>query len=312
MGQTSKSWVELQIPSTIPNEDSIQVVYAPTVSSASAKGIVLLLHACTHTALKFFSPSHTCPDCVGLSEELRIARLVLKKNYIPVAISCNNRKSGCWSNPDHQRIQTVLQHELFAGYDAIYAIGASSGGSFAAQLLVRDVADGALVMVMSLNKETTSKLKNNPKPLFLAPMPRDKGTTSGTIQNYEYLKEVNTNNDKRMVVLDVESCGPLPVTRTYLLERVPEMTATIADRLVSSLLQERHLDPSQMLIVDPTKSNWREIVSPGNSTHWLGKFALLPGYSPLAKALHRAWAFHEYCSKVIVPALELFERNLIS
>ena len=198
--------IELQIPSTIPNEDSIQVVYAPTVSSASAKGIVLLLHACTHTALKFFSPSHTCPDCVGLSEELRIARLVLKKNYIPVAISCNNRKSGCWSNPDHQRIQTVLQHELFAGYDTIYAIGASSGGSFAAQLLVRDVADGALVMVMSLNKETTSKLKNNPKPLFLAPMPRDKGTTSGTIQNYEYLKEVNTNNDKQMVVLDVESC----------------------------------------------------------------------------------------------------------
>jgi len=33
----------------------------------------------------------------------------------------------------------------------------------------------------------------------------------------------------------------------------------------------------------------------------------LNNYYKLAKALHRAWAFHEYCSEVVVPALHFFE-----
>jgi hypothetical protein len=300
--------IELQIPSSLPNQDAIQVVYAPTASQAH--GLVLLLHACTHSALKFFSSSSTCPECVGLSEELRIVRLLLEKGYIPVSVSCVNRKRGCWTNPDHDRILKVLQHQLFANHSRVYAIGASSGGSFAAQLLVRGVVDGALVMVMSLGNEVVGKLHSKPKPLYLAPMPRDKKTTAATINNYQYLKGLNTEH-KQMIILDTKSCDSLPVTRSYLQERVPGMSANIADRLISSLLQEKHLDASQMLIVDPTKSNWREIISPDNSTHWLNKFVLKPGYSPLAKALHRAWAYHEYCSEVVVPALELFESNPI-
>ena len=65
--------IELQIPSPIQNEDPIQVVY--TTQKEDTKGLVLLLHACSHSAYKFFSPSPMCPNCVGLSEELRIVRL---------------------------------------------------------------------------------------------------------------------------------------------------------------------------------------------------------------------------------------------
>ena len=91
--------IELHIPSPMNNEDSIQIVIPSTMyQPSSSKGIVLLLHACTHSALKFFSSSpSTCPNCVGLSEELRIVRLVIASGYIPVAISSIDRKSGCWS-----------------------------------------------------------------------------------------------------------------------------------------------------------------------------------------------------------------------
>ena len=297
--------IELNIPSGMSNEDDIQIVYASP--DYNPVGIVLLLHACTHNALKFFPSSETCLNCVGLSEELKIVRLLLERGYMPVSVSCVNRKSGCWSGPDHLRIAKVLDHKLFSNYEKVYAIGASSGGTFAAELLVRGVVKGALVEVMSLSNEIVGKLKKSPKPLFLAPMPRDKRTLSGVIRNYEDLKSFNSEG-KNMIVLDTQSCDSIPVTRSYLQERVIGMTTTIADMLISKLLQEKHLDSSQMLIVDPTKSNWRVIVSPTNTSYWLDQFPLKPGYSPLAKALHRAWAYHEYCSEVVLEALDLFEK----
>jgi hypothetical protein len=60
------------------------------------KGIVILLHACTHNAFKFFSPSNDkCPDCVGLSEELQLVRNVQNRGYVAFAVTCSNLKSGC-------------------------------------------------------------------------------------------------------------------------------------------------------------------------------------------------------------------------
>ena len=115
---------------------------------------------------------------------------------------------------------------------------------------------------------------------------------------------------KEFIILDRKPCGLLHVTTTYLIQRVPYMTVKAAEELISKLKQADHIDSfSNMLHVDPTSSDWRSIVSPNNSTHWLDKFDLKPGYSPLAKALHRAWAFHEYCSEAVVPALTFLEQN---
>jgi len=239
---------------------------------------------------------------------MRIARVVLDQGYMPVAVTSSDTKSGCWSlGTDLIRIQKVLECQLLKHYQKIYAIGASSGGRFAAQLLVNGLVQGALVMVSSLNDELVTKLKDNPRPLFLAPMPRDKRTTAVAVENYLALKELNEN--KEVIVLDDKSCDSLPVTTSYLIERVPKMTEGIANELIRQLKKANHIDNKQMLAVDPTKSNWRGIISPNNSTHFADQFVLKPGFSPLAKALHRAWAFHEYCSEVVETALTMFERN---
>ena len=305
--------IELQIPSPMPNEDPIQVVY--TTQKEDTKGLILLLHACSHSAYKFFSPSpSTCPNCVGLSEELRIVRLVIQQGYTPVAISSANRKRGCWLLArDLPRVKAVLEHELFHKYQKdqyhIIAIGASSGGAIAAELATRNVVEAALVMVMQLPSDVVSKLQASPKPIYLAPMPRDKHRTKQVLKNYHDLK--NSGN-KDFVVLDSTSCDSLPLTADYLVQRVPGMTDDSAKSLISILKEAGHINPStNMLQVDPTKpkSDWRQILSPQNSTHWLNIFDLQPGVSPLAKALNRAWAFHEYCSEVVVPSFEFFERQ---
>ena len=317
--------IELQIPyPTDSNEDPIQIVYTDyttiTNTTPPPRGIVLLLHACSHSAFKFFSPSKRCTNCVGLSEELRIVRLVIEEGYTPIAISSINRVRGCWSmKQDMPRIESVLKYwgeEMIQQYDHgvnnnnTFAIGASSGGAFAAELLTRDVVQGALVMVMSLSNNVMQKMKRKQtqKPIYLAPMPRDANTMQHVIQNYKECDSIM----KEYIVLDKSSCASLPVTIEYLIQRVPGMTVQMGNELIQQLKQATHIDTiSNMLIVDPTKSKWRDIITSTtkNKTHWMDIFDLTPGYSPLAKALHRAWAFHEYCSEVIVPALRFFDSH---
>ena len=312
--------IELHIPSPMNNEDSIQIVIPSTMyQPSSSKGIVLLLHACTHSALKFFSSSpSTCPNCVGLSEELRIVRLVIASGYIPVAISSIDRKSGCWSAArDVVRIEAVLKHSFLSQFikttssdndgsniiPRIIAIGASAGGAFAAELVTRDIVDSALIMVMSLSNGVVTKLRNSPKPIYLAPMSRDIGTMKRVMKNYHDLESV-TN----FIILDTTTCDSFPLTTRYLIERVPGMTTDAGNELICLLKNGGYIDlTNDRFILDPTKSNWRTFISPTNDTYW-HKFVLTPGYSPLAKALNRAWAFHEYCSETVVPALTFFEK----
>lgn len=359
----------VSIPMPDDGQYDLQVVMPANLHSyfddkSKAKGMVLLLHACTHSAFKFFSPSNdTCPNCVGLSEELRIVRLVLQKGYIPVALSCVDRKSGCW-NPakDTKRIeyllkwasaggesnepfspQEFLSTALSSASSRVFVMGASSGGAMAAQLVARRVVDDGVVMVMGLGPKVVTQLqelhqqrqqnkehggkRRSPK-LYLAPMPRDKGTTRSVTQNYQALctncaatsqPASQKNSQQDWIILDTTRCSSLPVTVEFLMQRVPGMNVEAATQLIQVLQESKHMNKdSHELVVDPTSSNWRDLLlqkekkttsSSSNAFYYHDRFALRPGYSPLAKALHRAWAFHEYCSEVVFPALEFFEQD---
>ena len=299
--------------------DIIEAVYAlPEISS---KGVVLLFHACTHNALKFYSPSEGCPDCIGLSEELRIVRLSRDHGYATLAISCVNKETGCWSNRDLNRIERVVSkfRALFPNVineKPIYAIGASSGGYMAAEVAVNGVADAALVMVMSLNKALQEKLALSPNiPVYLAPMPRDSATTRGMTDNF---KAIYDARKAETIILDKTSCLPKPVTDEYLLSRVPNLLTSDAVQIVELLKAKKHLDNDFQFIQNPTISAWRNVLlsfHKGDSLdhHILwGKYDLSPGRSSLAKALHRAWALHEYCSETIPLALAFFEKEILT
>jgi hypothetical protein len=215
-------------------------------------------------------------------------------------------------------------------------------------------------------KTTTTTIRR----LYLAPMTKDKGTAKGVRENYNYLmgkqqkqkilqslsSSQNDNNNNNLdvrtslveVIVDEDSCRSLPVTVDYLWNRVPGMTIEVSKIIVDTLIKANHIDPNNnyLLIVDPTKSNWRDLLlqqqqdaatkggevnipkslqqqhqqqpfffakrlstttAKSNNMLW-GTFDLTPGMSPLAKAFHRAWAMHEYCSESINPAMDFFEQ----
>lgn len=123
------------------------------------------------------------------------------------------------------------------------------------------------------------------------------------MKNYHDLENV-TN----FIILDTSTCDSFPLMTRYLIERVLGMTTNTGNELISLLKNGRYIDlTNNRFIIDPTKSKWRTFISPTNATHWKNKFVLTPGYSPLAKALNRAWAFHEYCSETVVPSFAFFE-----
>lgn len=322
----------------------IEVIYsldAPR-SAVPIKGLALLLHACTHSALKFFSPSPTsCPECVGLSEELRIVRLVQERGYIPVAVTCVDTKSGCWSGRDLPRLKRVLdifqqefrqKYQEYSSKFLVVAIGASSGANMAAKAAAEGLVDAALVMVMGLQPDLQEKLLQLRPPLYLAPMPRDQHTLKRNRENYNWLAATNYNGGNgtagtrsgARIILDETSCVPLPLTVEYLMQRVIGMTRDEAASIIKALMEAGHIGRDDSLFQkDPTKSDWRqvllalpsangEMVAATTSTEILwGKFRLTRGESPLAKAFHRAWAFHEYCSESVPLALDFFENVLM-
>ena len=89
-----------------------------------------------------------------------------------------------------------------------------------------------------------------------------------------------------------------------------------ATKILVALKQGGYLSIENSLFIhDPTVSDWRNVLlaihpdSSSESVLW-GRFPLAPGQSPLAKAFHRAWAFHEYCSEAVIPAFQFFETFL--
>ena len=300
----------IKISLTGNDNKPIEVVYAEP--SSHSKGLVLVFHACTHNGLKLFSPSPTCKECIGLSEEVRMVRFILQRGYTVVSIT-SSTKNGCWSNKDIPKIETVLQHDKFNTFHRIIAVGASSGGFMAGQLLSMQKVQAAIVMIMGLSPQIVSKLSslldsNNPPILYFAPMPNDKGTTKRVVDNYNTLSK---NKPSSSIALDTKTCTSLPVTTQYLLQRVPNLSMPHAEYIHNTLKQNEYIHPStNLFLMNPTNTPWRILVSPKNETFLFDKYVLTPGYSPLAKALHRAWAFHEYCSDVIYPSFDFIEQQL--
>jgi len=318
-----------------------EIVYAtPTVATSLGEtgvhGIALLLHGCSHSALKFFSKSNSCSACIGLSEELLITKTLLKQHSLVVlAVSSQDRTSGCWSMKDVVHIQDALQfvHDDIVSETfhvnanlPVFAFGASSGGRFAAQLAVRKIVDAAMVGVMSLGQELTRRWSEMDKkpPIYLAPMPRDMQTLDSTKRDFAIMSQASDSNESspnkhkkdllksKSVILDTTTCVALPVTSSYLHQRVSHMTIEMADLIVAALKSTGHLDSTTgYLLKDPTKLNWRDILKARCERQGcLESQALGPGVSPLAKALHRCWAFHEYCSEATSKALHFFQQEL--
>ena len=75
-------------------------------------GTVVFFHGCARLSTSFF-PFHptACPECIGLPEELALAKQALRRGYAVLALTAKNERSQCWSSGgswrrnDHSQVQ---------------------------------------------------------------------------------------------------------------------------------------------------------------------------------------------------------------
>lgn len=78
-------------------------------------GTVVFFHGCARLSTSFF-PYHptACPECIGLPEELALAKQALRRGYAVLALTAKNEKSQCWSSGgswrrnDHSQVRRRL------------------------------------------------------------------------------------------------------------------------------------------------------------------------------------------------------------
>ena len=97
------------------------------------RGVLLILHGCSHRATDAWPKSDACPECTGLPIETRVVSAALTRNWAVAAVTSHNRRSGCWSQRDVDRIAkaTGYVRRITNAGPATVSLGASSGGGAA-------------------------------------------------------------------------------------------------------------------------------------------------------------------------------------
>lgn len=298
--------------SRFPRSLAIQgpVIYELPDASIKVRGTLFIAHACSHGAYDFWERSNECEHCVGLAEEVKIVRTAVEAGFIVIAANSTDRASRCWSSSAEEirrissTILKVRQRHSTLNLP-LFGLGTSSGAAFVWEMARRGEIDGAILQVLAVNVDRyiESTAEHRHMPVVFNPMKRDTRTFLGMKKNYDKLSKIWPPQ-----LLKFQECQPIPVTEDYFLDRLPYLDYNVAHRMVLALIEGGHIDHlSGQLMIDPTSpsSNWREIVKQAlsNITTTI-PIVLDLGKSPIAKALNRAWAFHEYCATYIQEDLE--------
>lgn len=258
---------------------------------ASAKGTVLALHGCSHSALDWFPRDESrCPECRGLAQEQKITNAALDAGYALLAVSSAGH---CWSRDDVPRLALALD-AYGAEHGAsrrrpMYAFGASSGGSFAGVLpSLSDLPrrpDGLIIQIAGGPGGTGLGLAHYP-PTVLSHMPRDESTAAAVRRSIDEL----TAAGARVLEHRLERRALTP--SFFEEESAGKVTARESAGLFHALRDELGvLDAHDLLIRDPRSFDVGQIAKLRKRTPaW---DSLVPDESDVREILNVAYAAHE-------------------
>ena len=286
-----------------------------------ARGIVLILHACTHSARDFWKRAPECPRCTGLAEEVALRRAIVAAGYGVVAFSSANRQSGCWAGraeiPAAQKALAAARKRMPSARRVI-ALGVSSGGAMAAELAAAGLVDGVILGVAVLPPRLrTATLP----PLLFHFMARDKSTASSAKRDAAMLQAHGR--------AEAWECAPLLVADDFFSVRTAGEVSHADSAALVRVLRVRGGEPREAkqranalplvgesgeLSAAPFLSAWQSALEDAAPAEFAraaaadcDRSACAQPPCVLSKPLNRAWAVHEYCSDLAAPSLRWFE-----
>jgi len=225
--------------------------------SSSIKGLVFLAHGCAHSSTDFWPlNSESCAKCIGLPVERAIVSEILCRGYIPLAISSSNREHKCWEEKDIERVARVIRFicdKLRLPSDdtiPIYAIGASSGGSFVASFGAEAKKFGLKVRAIAVQIMSLHSIRYDIPPVVFVHMSRDKRMA-------RHIASVIPQLHAHGVVAKSYICGPKPITDMYFHEFGGVLTREESQLFATALVKAGLVDPtSRLLLTDPLLESW--------------------------------------------------------
>lgn len=272
-----------------------------------AKGTVIFLHGCRHSAFDFFPRSDACTECVGLPEELRMVRQVLHRGLTAMAVSSTS--GNCWqtnekspTGDDYTRIATALdmakEEHIYDDTKPLFAVGISSGGRFATSLTPRFPISG-VNSIISPSVVSHRGDEIPPPHVFTHMHLRDDRTVSMISRD---MAEFRTRN----VPVEEFRVPPRAVTVSYLQTAIPSLSATLARDVLTALSEKGYLGADGHVLSNPRSSAWRSALD--HIKDRLGD-SLIADQSPLSEELNRAYAGHEITSDYFSDVLDFLIAN---
>lgn len=268
------------------------------------KGVLFILHGCSHSATDAWPRSEThCPSCRGLPIEATIVARALERRWVVAAVSSENRAHKCWGPRDPPRLKAVLDHIISkTGAPMRTAtIGASSGGAMSARLAsaVNELPGlvGTVAQIMPASQPALLE-----KPIRFVHMRRDARRAAIINKQVAQLKARHFDAEEFVV-----EPTPLAVA-TFLNRPQPVLDESTAKALLRAFERDGITDSNGNILEDPRASEWRvsaAAVVPQEVDN------LQPDVSPISELMNSHWAYHEFTDAFLDTCLDWLDSKLL-
>eukprot|EP00978_Attheya_sp_CCMP212_P004397 scaffold9605_cov45-Attheya_sp.AAC.5 len=261
------------------------------------KGILFLAHGCHHSMTDWWPKSdETCPECIGLPEEVAIVKIALQELHLVVVTisSLDRTQSRCWSQKDGPIVANILMDTkaYFGSSIPLFAFGASSGGFFCSSILPKAILQSGGRLNGYISQIAATHDASRIPSVFIT-MNRDRRTEKRA-------KEVVTAFDKENIPAKHIQLGPLLISPEYFSERIETVDMALSKRMVGELKIANIIDKDGILLDDPRRCNWRSAIAQTASEI---SDSLVADESPLSEVINVAWGMHEMARDGVKDAL---------
>ena len=305
-------------------QSQIRLEYLYDPSFYSIRGILVLLHGCSHSATDFFKKEdvedNACSNCLNLPAEKNIIKIAKDKNLLPLAISSMNSKNKCWNHYDldfiNEAVNDVIKRTKM-DIKNVYVFGASSGASMAFHLsthshLLKFKLSGIICQIAIPQEQQFALLKEHKSkiPTVIMTMSRDHAQV-------RLIPSISKHYKDNGIPFHHFLVEPKQMTVEYFVKY--GINKVLSEDIVTALLTNRIISKSgsqeekMLLRHDPRSSDWRRYIQPvlssssgssGSSTDSLKADA-----SPISEIMNIAYAFHEMTDEYVADAIEFLDTH---
>ena len=311
----------------------MEYLYDPGIYST--RGILVLLHGCSHSATDFFKKEdiedNTCSTCLNLPAERNIIKIAQEKDLLPVAISSMNSKTKCWNHYDldfiDEAVTDVIKKTKMEN-KPVYFFGASSGGNIVLHLathshLLKFKVSGIICQIAIPHEEQLVLLKEHKSiiPTVIITMSRDSHQLQQIPAITKHYKDIK-------IPFLFLLAKPKQLTVDFFVKY--GINKALSEDIVTALLTNKIItengqkDEKMLLRHDPRSSDWRDHIQPvlkssrssGSSSSSSGSGSsssssdnLQADSSPISEIMNIAYAFHEMTDEHVEEAIVFLDTN---